>query len=77
MVLDRIEALIAALDEAEAERHRWRQAASLGSLHTQADLDRAVAKAHAEAYLSGWVNGSNGVEPPDFGNPAFEKAPGD
>ena len=74
---DRIEELIAALDEAEAERHRWRQAASLGSLHTQADLDRAVAKAHAEAYLSGWVNGSNGVEPPDFGNPVFEKAPGD
>lgn len=65
---DRIEAL-------EAERHRWRQAASLGSLHTQADLDRAVAKAHAEAYLSGWVNGSNGVEPPDFGNPVFDDAP--
>jgi hypothetical protein len=36
-----------------------------------------VDKARAEAYLSGWVNGSNGIEPPDFGNPAFEKAPGD
>ena len=119
---DRIEALRAALDEAEAERHRWRQAAAKGSLHTQADLDRAVAEARAvalqeaaevaayeadfvpvkpddfrkailalldtpaaealervraEAYLSGWVNGSNGVEPPEFGNPVFEKAPGD
>ena len=74
---DRIEALRAALDEAEAERHRWRQAASIGSIHTTADLDRAVAKAREvalqEAYLSGWVNGSNGIEPPDFGNPVFEK----
>ena len=78
---DRIEALRAALDEAEAERHRWRQAAAKGSVHTQADLDRAAQEARAvalqEAYLSGWVNGSNGIEPPDFGNPVFEKAPGD
>jgi hypothetical protein len=36
-----------------------------------------VDKARAEAYLSGWVNGSNGIDPPDFGNPVFEKAPGD
>ena len=76
-----IQNLCAALNEAEAERHRWRQAASIGSIHTQADLDRAVNEARAvaleEAYLSGWVNGSNGIEPPDFGNPVFEKAPGD
>ena len=65
------------LTTAEAERDRWRQAAAKGSIHTQADLDRAVAEARAEAYLSGWVNGSNGVEPPDFGNPVFEKTPGD
>ena len=102
---DRIEALRAALDEAEAEArdahlqslasmgqateahdaqlkaeaelHHWRQAAAKGSIYTQADLDRAVDKARAEAYLSGWVNGSNGIEPPDFGNPVFEKDPGD
>ena len=149
---DHIEALIrerddltAALADVEAERHRWRQAAAKGSIHTQADLDRAVNEARAvalqeaaewhkeviahdqggldyasavgipisndddlrasvaiheyalnrilamidtpaaealervraEAYLSGWVNGSNGVEPPDFGNPVFEKTPGD
>ena len=177
-VADTLLALRAALDEAEAERHRWRQAASIGSIHTQADLDRAVNEARAvaleealnkvsgcdrvsevgpairalidkptaealkrvraeeregiatildakasgyeeahnmagdwehavktaaaqtakelrhqaktilaligkptaealervraEAYLSGWVNGSNGVELPDFGNPVFD-----
>ena len=88
ILADRIETLIAerdaltdALVDAEAERNFWRQAASNGSIHTQADLDRAVAEARAvalqEAYLSGWVNGSNGIEPPDFGDPVFEKAPGD
>ena len=44
-----IQNLCAALNEAEAERHRWRQAAAKGSLHTQADLDRAVAEARAVA----------------------------
>lgn len=39
---DRIEALRAALDDAEAERHRWRQAAAKGSIHTQADLEGAL-----------------------------------
>lgn len=53
---DHIEALIAerdaltdALVDAEAERHRWRQAASIGSIHTQVDLDRAVKEARAVA----------------------------
>lgn len=46
---DTLRALRAALDEAEAERHRWRQAAAKGSLRTQADLDRAAQEARAMA----------------------------
>jgi hypothetical protein len=48
------------------------------SLEAERDaLAEKLERVRAEAYLSGWVNGSNGVEPPDFGNPVFEKAPGD
>ena len=39
----------------------------------QAAIKAENERVRAEAYLSGWVNGSNGIEPPDFGNPVFEK----
>ena len=47
------------------------------ALQETVEVAEALERVRAEAYLSGWVNGSNGVEPPDFGNPVFEKAPGD